>query len=239
MNKEYFKILKEINSLESEIAKLEAENQEETYRVAKLKEREREALEEEQTLEGLLKQEKLEAQKSENLIVSLDAKIKKAASDLRSSFDSKHLEALEREIVKYESELELAQEHGLELLEKIEDLEAQVDEKRGFLKGIDETIREIAQEVAEISAKNQTQIDSKQKRIEIALEQIPPAFQSAYQSVKSKELAFSSFAKIENGRCSVCKSVVDRSKVEQVETHLAIKTCSLCGRIFIPNQALY
>lgn len=239
MNKEYFKILKEINSLEGDVSSLEAENQQETYRVDKLTAREEETRDELRRLQEELKEKKLESQKNENLLVSLDVKVKKSAADMRASTDSKHMEAQERERERYEAELEQAETYGFEILEKIDELSGLISEKETFLAGIGETIAEIKAEVDEVAAKNQVQIDSKQKRVDSALEQLPKNFQSAYQSVKSKNLSISSFTKIVAGKCAVCKMSVDRTKESQVEDQLAIKSCSSCGRIFIPNQALY
>lgn len=239
MNKEYFKILKEINSLEKSVEFLESENQEESARVEKLRAKEQQAQEEVKSWRGDLKSKRLEAQKNENLISALDTRLAKAQADARSSFDSKHVEALEREIEKLNVESEEAQDLGLEILESLEELEAHISEKENFLKGITETIEEIKVDVDEVCAKNQNEIEIKRKRISSALELLPENFKTAYQSVQKKRLPVSSFTKITAGKCAVCKMSVDKTKEAQVEEQLAIKTCSSCGRIFIPNQALY
>jgi len=90
-----------------------------------------------------------------------------------------------------------------------------------------------------VSGVNQKQIDSLEKRIESNKEQLPENFIRAHEQVKSKKLSMGSFTSIAQGKCNVCKMSVDKTKEKEVEENLALKTCSSCGRIFIPKESLY
>ncbi|MEX1099494.1 MAG: hypothetical protein WEB87_03640 [Bacteriovoracaceae bacterium] len=239
MNKEYFKILKEINSLEQKMASLTAINQEESFRVDKLKQKKDEAL---QDLEALELEERLLKQKSqkiENRLAALDSRGKKLDADLKGNFDGKQAPLLEKEKAKVALELEDLENQGLENLEKLEELEAAIQDKKTFIAGVAETIEEIGLEVGEIVVKNENAMKTLEKRIENSLQEVPANFQSVYSSLRKKAMPVSLFASIQNRKCSICKMSVDWEKEAKVEEKMLLKTCSNCGRIFIPKESLY
>lgn len=239
MNKEYFKILKEISSLENNIDILTAKIQAENQRVDKLVERQDLASEEREALQGELKAKRLESQKNEGQIATLDGKHQKIKADINSSFDPKHAQALENERESLTTQLAELEDAGFLILEEMDALEEQIAAKSEFLSGIGETIQEIKSEVDESCAGFIKELESKRQRVAASLNELPKNFQESYEKVKTKNLSISNFTKIQSGTCAVCKTSVDKSKQSQIEDQLALKTCSSCSRIFIPNQALY
>ncbi|MCO4755851.1 MAG: hypothetical protein KC478_15325 [Bacteriovoracaceae bacterium] len=239
MNQEYFKILKEINSLEQNISTLETTNNNETARVSKLQDRRQLAQEELEQYKASLKDRRLLAQKNENELSSTDSKLAKIKADIGGSFDSKEMELLDREKQKLSIQLDELESAGFELLEQMEELEQLIKDKQTFIQGVGETIDEIQQEVDQLVNENQKQINSYQSRIDSSLTQLPENFVNTYQKLKTKNLSVSLFTKIQAGKCFVCKMGVDKTREAQVEDQLQLKTCSSCGRIFIPNQALF
>ena len=239
MNQEYFKILKEINSLEQNISSLESVNDSELNRLAKLNDKKSDAQTQCDQLKSSLKEHRLLAQKNENELSSIDARLVKIKADIGGSFDSKEMELLDNEKQKLSTQLDNLESEGFELLEKIEELEQQIKDKETFEQGITETIDEIKEEVDQVTGENQVKIETLKTRIESLLGQLPENFVNTYQKLKLKKLSVSLFTKVQAGRCFVCKMGIDKTREAQVEEQLLLKTCSSCGRIFIPNQALY
>ncbi len=239
MNKEYFKILKEISSLEKEQDQLQYENSEETARVEKLRQRQADEETEKQNFLNDLQIVRAQSAKNENELSLASSKMQKIKADLAGSFDSKNIEKMEHQAETIASEIDRLENEGLELLEKSEALENEIKEKETFLAGISETIQEIKDEVDRVSGINQKQIDSLARRIEMSAKQLPENFVRAYEQVKSKGLSIGAFTSIDSGRCEVCKMNVDKRREKEVEEDLSVKTCSSCGRIFIPKASLY
>lgn len=239
MSKEHFKILKEASSLEQTIKELESKNKLGQERVNKLLEQQNEALSTVKELTAKFQEKRLESQKNENELTSIDSKLTKIKSDIGASFDAKEMEMLDKEKQKLLEKVDQLEMAGLELLENLEAIEGDIQDKNTFLEGIKETISEIQSEVDIEAGERSRQIDSLQTRITASLEELPESFVLTYNKVKAKNLSVSMFTKIQAKSCSVCKAGVDRSKEVQVEEQLLLKLCSSCGRIFIPNQALY
>lgn len=239
MSKEHFKILKELSSLEQKSSELENLNLKGQERVDKLLAQQNEAHYDIEKLNSEVQEKRLASQKSENELTQIDSRLKKIEADIGGSFDSKEMEMLEKEKQKLLQKMDEIEMQGLELLEEMEAVEEQIKDKKTFTQGIEETISEIKAEVDAENSDRNKEINTLKTRIDASLKELPESFRTAYQKVKAQKLAISMFTKIESRSCSVCKAGVDRSKEAQVEEQLLLKTCSSCGRIFIPNQALY
>ncbi|MBC77121.1 MAG: hypothetical protein CME64_14005 [Halobacteriovoraceae bacterium] len=239
MSKEHFKILKELSSLEIKRSELENLNLKGQKRVEKLIVQQNEAHSDIEKLNSEIQEKRFLSQKSENELTQIDSKLKKIEADIGGSFDSKEMELLDQEKQKLLQKMDEIEMRGLELLEEMESIEEKIGDRKTFAKGIEETIAEIKAEVDAENSDRNKEIETLNGRIDSSLGELPEPFRTTYQKVKAQNLAISMFAKIESRSCSVCKSGVDRAREAQVEEQLLLKTCSSCGRIFIPNQALY
>lgn len=239
MNKEYFKILKEISSLEKARDQFLYENSEETARIDKLIQKEDEARSEKEDLQRLLEDLKAQSTENENALSQTSSKLAKIKADIAGTFDSKNVDKMEHQSESLSEKIDQLEDLGLELLEKSEEIEKEIKEKETFLSGIAETIEEIKKDVMLASGANTKQIETLDNRIDNNLKQLPENFVRAYEQVKSRKLSVAAFTSIASGKCQVCKMSVDKTKERQVEEELALKTCSSCGRIFIPKEALF
>ena len=235
MNKEGFRILKEINSLDSSKKELESTIQDELARVSKLHDMKDNRIQEEQTTTLELKELKVQFQKIEGSISEFQSKLNKAKSDLTQLFDQKEIDALSNQIQKIEENIDNLETNGFNLMEDIELKEESLNEAKGFLSGIDTTINEMQSEIEEENQELFNKIKSINSRLENLYTQIPNEIHEKYQKLLSLNMKHGPLTKISGRECYICKYMLATHDISLVEDKMMIKSCGQCKRIFIPS----
>lgn len=239
MEKESYRIIKEISSLHTHKQKLIAETNNEGGRldkILKMEEERAQKLTEDQTLRGELS---IELTQVENSIATLSSQLEQTQANKNNVFTEDEISAFEKQSEHLSSELSLKEEQGLELLEKIESLEAEINDAKTFLTGIQETKIEIQDEILADNKPLLDQTKNIDTRIENLFKELPQKIQPKIHDLLNKNLKYGPTAQIENDHCSICKMGLSKMKVQEIEKSLHFHCCEGCERVFIPVSSLY
>ncbi|MBD66665.1 MAG: hypothetical protein CME62_15765 [Halobacteriovoraceae bacterium] len=239
MNKESFKILKEINSLYTSKDRTQHSIDSEYQRIAKIEKQSTLNKEELTREEALLSEFRQKLTHAENEVDKLQALIEKSQAHLNQVFTTEEIKALESQIDQATIQLHPLEEKTLELMQEIEDHEKRKEEIKEFLKGCQETIKEIQIEVDDAVIPLNKEIQSFQARIDLLISELPENVVSKLNQLREKKLTHGPLAEIAEKKCSICSFHLDQSLIAEVEKNLKFKTCSGCGRILVPGNALY
>lgn len=239
MSAEHFKIIKEINSLSTKRDSLNSEIAEQVKRINFIESNRLKRQDELDSKSINLKDIKAQLQNTENEIAKLQAMLDKDKANLNSVFTDEQLKSLELAIQTNEEKLVPLEEDGLNLLEKIDCLEQEIKEAVSFLSGSEETLKEITQEVDAFNESHNKEISILDNRIHLLLEQLPVNFKDKVTSVLEKKIKISSFTRIQANKCEFCKYSLSNVDVSNIEDKLQLKSCTGCGRLFMPQQAPY
>jgi len=239
MSSEHFKILKEINSLSQKEAEHNQEIQKEEKRLHNLTEMRSTRTSELDSLTDNKIQLEAEILQQENELAKLQKDLERDKINLSSITTNESLNNLENQIKDKEGKIEVLEELAFTQLEKVDELEADIQTAKEFLAGSLETLKEIEKEVESETKDLNDEVKKVKNRILLLLEEVPPNFKSLYERVMTKNIKTSVFTRIKNGSCEFCRFQVSSNDKINIEDNLQLKTCSSCSRIFIPEQAFY
>lgn len=239
MSAEDFKKTREINSLTLKRNSLQDEVLAERKRITFIQSNREDREEELNKALNELKSAKSTMQRIENEIAVGHKQLTKDQEHLNTVTSQEQLKGLESSIKHVEVKIEDLENQGLELLDKIENLEGTISDCETFLKGSAETLVEIQDEVEVFANEHQEKIKTLNSRISLLMESLPPLFQDRIKRTFEKNIAISSFTRVINGSCEFCKFALNKIDETNIEDKLQLKSCQSCGRLFIPQQASY
>jgi uncharacterized protein len=181
-----------------------------------------------------LEEVNLSLKERESALLKNLRKITDAKNNQLNVVSEKQAKALEDEIASLE-ELKIKLEEQIFLaLESQEKLAKNISDFESFHVGVLKTLEELKSEI-----KTQFQLENKELedlkiRLDNLLTTLPIDYRDFYSSI-SKKFKSNSLAKIENGKCEVCKMSVPSSICQEVETGNILETCQSCGRMLIPH----
>lgn len=143
----------------------------------------------------------------------------------------------DKKIADFQRHMEEAEELGLTLLSKLEEIEQELSDKQLFLKGLEKTLQEIQLEADEIKSKELSAIEQLNLRLRSLEDELPSEFRDTLKKVESKKLAQGSFTRVENGSCFFCRYKISRIDESEIDSQQKLKLCPQCGRIFLPYGA--
>jgi predicted nucleic acid-binding Zn-ribbon protein len=185
--------------------------------------------------------EDLQTVKLKQELISLYAQIAEMEIKLKTASEQKQRMidhgGDEKKIFKFSQEIESLETNGFELMEKADDFEREISAKKVFISGLDATISEIQQEVDQEISKANKEIENLELRLKLILEELPSDFRSLLERVSSKNLAHGPFTRIDQGSCFFCRYKISRVEESEIDMQKGLKTCSQCGRIFLPYGA--
>lgn len=239
MNKEIFRILKEINSLYEKRTKLENEIEVENQRAAKIENQRNEKKEELDQFQTEHKDLSGQLAKVEAEIHSEQKKLETSKQHISSVFTEQEVNSLQSQINTYQENLDNFENDGLELMEKIEELTQNISDHKGFLTGSKETLDEISKEISELNQPRLKEIETLNTRVSALLSDIPEDIVKRFNQVLDLKLPKSPMTTIDKKQCSMCRFQLEQSLVDDVEKLFKFKQCSGCRRILIPISSLY
>ncbi len=240
MNKESFRILKEINSLTVKTADAEKLVAKELTRIAKIEDQraQREALKQE--AQEKLQESKHELQQIESRIELLSKKLESDKANTNNVFTQEEVSALEQQIESSQIELNQLEEQGLELIELIEGLEQDILDTDSFLAGTLDTIAEIEDDINQENADTYQAIKNNRARIDLLKEQLPEKVISKLEELLAKNFTHGPLVEISaQNSCLSCGYLIPIALINSVENKLNFHTCPGCGRILIPQSTKY
>lgn len=240
MNKESFRILKEINSLNQKIQSESKLIQAELGRIEKI-EKMREQRKIEQDKYKSEHQECFsEMTRIENESERVSQLLDKNRSQLNQVFSENEIKTLQTQIEFNETGLDKLQTEGIQKLEELESLETMIKEADQFLNGSTETILEIESEIKQTNAEAFNIIRTSEERLKLLFEQLPEIVVKKINSLLDKGPHFNPISEItEKNDCYICHFALHKSLVDAVERQFKFHTCTSCGRILIPQSSKY
>lgn len=227
MSVDWFLKLKEIDSLtKMRINYLKSKSEQED-RVSKLNERRQETL----MQTAKLKQDGFALNHE---LAALETKLKTASEQKQRLMD---MGGDEKKIHHYELEINQAEEQGLELLSRLEEIEIQAQDHKTFLAGLEKTMKEIEEDVLPEVAKLNNEVMNIDLRLKLLLEELPSDFRVTLQKISAKNLAHGPFTRIDQGSCYFCRYKISRLDESEIDMQKNLKTCPQCSRIFLPYGA--
>tara|TARA_B100001971_G_scaffold215185_1_gene259332 strand:- start:4641 stop:5360 length:720 start_codon:yes stop_codon:yes gene_type:complete len=239
MNPEYFKIIKEINSLEKKIFSLDSLKKQDKQRIQRLLEHKSNRHEELQNFlneENDLFKEAIEIEKEIELI---DKRTADLNSQLNQVFEEDITKKLNENLKKLEQDLSQKEDRGLAILERQETLKSEIYDAQNFLKGIDETIDEIKTEIMQEQAHKDVSYENIQDRINSLISELDEGFKEKYLKLKNKAPALDQLSIINDERCAFCGFKINSSDAQRVLNLEKLLGCSMCNRILIPGHSAY
>lgn len=224
MSTEWFSKLKEFDSLgKMKSSHLKAIKDQED-RLSKLNSKRQEQLDE----VGILKSEHLKVQQ---FYFETEKKMnicEEQATRIRSiGGDEAKIAAFKKEAVELENTL-------FELLDKTEEIQASLEDKKTFLSGLENTYKEIESEVIVEIKEAQSGLAQVELRMKLIQEELPTEFNSTLDRTLKKNLAVGSFTRIDNGSCYFCRYKISRTDESEIDMQKNLKVCPQCSRIFLP-----
>jgi len=239
LNKETFRILKEINSLYLENTRLTEIIASESSRTTKIEDLRSEKEQLIVTLDRRVKEESLKLSHTEDEIAQNQQKLNQAMSNKNNVFTEHEISSFEKQIATYKEKLDELENSGLEIMTLCEELSCELDEAKNFLKGSIETLNNIRLEVTENNKPYQEKINVNTKRMQHLFSELPELLKQKFTQLLERNLKYGPVAQIDKNHCSVCKMELAKSEIEAIEKHLQIKFCPSCSRVFIPISSLY
>jgi predicted nucleic acid-binding Zn-ribbon protein len=236
LNKEGFRKLKEINSLDQDIKKLETVVAGELSRITKLEELKAKRVEIQAQEKVRLKELRLKFQEVESSISELQTKLERSKSNLVNLFDEKDINSLSTQISSYETSVDELEDQGLTHMDEIETLDVSISDADTYFKGINETISEIQTEVEQENKEVYAQIKNKKDRITNLYKDIPESIHERLKKLLAKNMKFGALTKVSGKECFICKYMLPANEIVKIEDKLELKACGACYRIYIPNS---
>lgn len=224
MSDEWFFKLKEFDSLGKMKNGHLKSIQEEQNRLSSLNIKRQEVLSDVATLKNellQLQQEYFEAEKKMNSHEEQAARLSDMGGD-------------QVKIAQFKKDANHLENRLFELLERTEDIQVELDEKKTFLSGLEKTYQEIEVEVQGEIQIHQLGVDQADMRMKLIEEELPSDFKSLLIRTLKKNLAVGSFTRTDNGSCFFCRSKISRTEESEIDMQKLLKTCPQCSRIFLP-----
>lgn len=239
MNKEDFRILKELCGLHQKKKDLEGDIAEERTRITKIENLRADA---QNTIEHTSKNLDATSQSlivTENKVEHLGRQILQGEQALSNATSEKQVESSERQLLAHKEEQKELEESAFELMERIEAFQSEISDKKEFLLGSEKTLIEIKAEVAAHTAPIAAEVEVLRSRVANLKSELPDLAATRIEKLIEKDLKHGPLTKIQDGSCFICRFTVNATDKDRIEKLLNLTACSSCYRIFIPNSTLY
>lgn len=140
----------------------------------------------------------------------------------------------EKKIQDFQKQMETLEEEGFTLLNQEEELEAEMNDVKTFMAGLEKTQAEISAEVGEANGITSQDISNFDTRLKLLMDDLPENFRSVLTKTMARNLAHGPFTRVDNGSCYFCRFKISRIDESEIDMQQALKTCPQCSRIFLP-----
>ena len=130
------------------------------------------------------------------------------------------------------------EEEGLGILVRQQELEILIEEDRTFLAGFCATIEDIRRDIDSKISEHRLKEKVALNRQKALIPELPEGWLASYQKIAAKNPAHGVFSRIQSQQCQFCRFAVSKSVESEVDTQYLLKSCSSCGRLFLPYKAV-
>lgn len=173
----------------------------------------------------------------ESELYSLQKELDRARAHLNDATNSKQLQGLENEIKALSPKEGLIETELFGLMEKEEELMAQLDKDKNYLSGVSGTLSDIEKEVEQVRLDESGKVEILEERIRFLLDQTNPDLLPSFNQARKKHRFDLSLSTIQGNSCARCKYEVPSAIKEQIERMFCIEICAGCGRLLTPLNA--
>lgn len=170
----------------------------------------------------------------EKELFNLDKQLQKSKENLKTASTQQQLNAAEKEIETLEPRKNEHEIVILDLMEKIEYLEDEIDMTKNFLAGSNDTLKEISNEVMEIVSEKRKEISISEEEINLILKSIPSIERELFEMTNKRYRFNTPLVRINNNSCPKCGSSIDRMTLTNVDKAISLEVCPGCNRILLP-----
>lgn len=213
-------------------AKIKAENE----RISALDERQEKALEKIHALEE--ENRSMALKEKELTLSSLESALEKLRAQLNLASNEKEAKGLGDTLKNKENDKQALEEIVFQLLEKEEANSNEISDLKNFLHGLQDSKKEIAEEVRQNTQEEQTKLISNNNRLESLYLQLSKeallVFERAHKKHPKSPLSF-----IAGLACKECHMQLNSVLKTQVENMSSIEACPYCERILLPSNLNY
>lgn len=239
MDKDSFRILKEINSLYSDKKKLQELIANEKNRLFKVEQMRSERKAQLELDQKEFKQVNGELAVLENELAGTQTKLANTKANINNVFTEQEINSLQSQLTHLEDLQAELEEKLFSKLEGQEEVQSAISEAQNFLTGSLETLQEMQTEVDLATTPLLAKINSIEQRLALLFVELPESFKDKFLALVEKDLPYGPVAQIQNNHCSICKMTLSKIEIDEVEKQLKLKGCPSCARIFIPENTLY
>lgn len=240
MNKEIFRVLKEINSLLNKSRELKTQIQTEKSRLEKIDSQIKHKQEKKDSITLEFQQLKSTLSTKEAQLYDATKQNESGSTNLNKAISQKEIDAAEAQLKSSQQQIDLLNDEILTLMEQEEAIENELQELDQFLEGVRSGRKEIEDDILSLNSPREKDLDSFEARILNLFELIPAPHAEHFKKLVSKDLPRGPISRLNSQNfCELCGTQADSTKVKAVEEKLEYKTCSGCGRVLIPESSQY
>lgn len=175
---------------------------------------------------------------SEKELYRIETQIKKSNENLKIAATEQQMKASENELSVLVPKAASYENEALELMDKSEKIQEEIDLLNGFLEGSVETLDEIKIEVSRDVENEEKEISNFKERIDALISECPNEIKDIFLSVNERFKYKNPLAFIENGSCNQCFLAINRNTQSQVDKCKILELCTGCGRLLAPSGIL-
>ena len=232
---ESFRHLIEIEALKGKIEQEENKIASENKRISDLLALREKKQKEISELDQTLREFKLTEQQL--TIDSTITKLNRMNSQLDQISTEKEQIKLENQIKNFKQEIDKLESQYFQDLERSEQIEKDISERKDFLAGSLETIKELEVEIASETQGFKRAIENYKKRVDSLMDLLHPSLKSLYQEVENKFKKGGPVAFLIDKKCSKCHMLLDSTHKQSLESGRSLEFCPSCSRLLIPETA--
>ncbi len=178
----------------------------------------------------------LKLKELELTVSGLEKKLAQYQEQMNLVKNQKELDSINHEISTISTQLKTEENDFFIKIDLASNLENEIVDLQNFVKGIDESIIEIKVEVEKEIAKNQSEINNYQLRINSLLDQLSPSDKNMYLELAKKFKTSKPTAFINGKNCSACRINIDAQTINMVDHAKSLELCPNCSRLLLPNN---
>lgn len=170
-------------------------------------------------------------------LFSAEGKVKKSNEHIPLARNEQEANALQNELETLNPLIEQLQEDILMLMDEVESIQAELDEKKEFLEGSLKSLKAISSEAdLEVVKENET-IVSLKERVDALLEQTSSVHKNSYLLSNETHRYNNPLCFVTANACHVCRFTLNQVQAVEIEKGVVTESCPGCGRLLTPLSA--
>lgn len=234
---DHYNALVEIQGLDTRIASHLKIIEQETARLSFIKTQKNQKIDSLALSKNEFKKLSEELGRLEAQLAHKTSQLEKVNNHFTSLHDEKQLSLYEKEKAQVLLEKNQLEDTILEKYEQYDQLDTDIKETESFLTGVEQSIKEVQDEIALIQQKEEKEIKNYEERIDSLMHDIPSELLSLFQKTREKYRFKGLLTRVENNKCSRCRYTLDNQTALAIDKMTSVELCPSCQRLFIPYNS--